>query len=73
MCECKFLSCHFMSRTPFRMNKCLNVKKLLGRSRHDILSLQQAVSDCNVIRTHNHLVRKRTLDHLPFRSVWLND
>ena len=29
-----------------------------------------AVSDCNRIGTHNHLVRKRTLSHLP--KVGLN-
>ena len=39
---------------------CLNVKELLARSRREIWSL----SDCNWIRTHNHLVRKGTLNHL---------
>ena len=39
---------------------CLSVKELLARNRRDIWSL----SDCNVTRTHNHLVRKRTLNHL---------
>ena len=39
---------------------CLNVKELLARSRRHIWSF----SDCNVIRTHNHWVRKRTLNHL---------
>ena len=38
---------------------CLNVKELLARSRREIWSW----SDCNVTRTHNHLVRKRTLNH----------
>ena len=53
-----------MSRTSFRVNPhsivCLNVKELLTRGRHHIWSL----SDSNEIRsTHNHLVRKRTLNH----------
>ena len=38
----------------------LNVKELLARSRRVIWSL----SDCNWIRSQNHLVRKRTLNHL---------
>ena len=49
----------------FRMNLqsivCLNVKELLVRSRRYIWSL----SDSNVIRTHNHLVRKQKLNNLP--------
>ena len=53
-----------MSRTSFRVNPhsiaFLNVKGLLAWSRRHILSL----SDNNVIRTYNHLVRKRTLNHL---------
>ena len=53
-----------MSHTSFRMNLhsivCLNVKELLDGSRRHIWSL----SDRNGIRTHNHLVRKRTLKHL---------
>ena len=53
-----------MSRTSFRVNPhsifCLNVKELLAWRRHHMWSL----SDSSVIRTHNHLVRKRTLDHL---------
>ena len=38
---------------------CLNVKELLARSRHKILSL----SDSNWTRTQNHLVCKWTLNH----------
>ena len=53
-----------MSRTSLRANPhsiiCRNVIELLARSRRHIWSL----SDSNVIRTHNHLVRKRTLDNL---------
>ena len=39
---------------------CLNVKELLARNTRDIWGL----SDCNGTRTHNHLVRKRTFNHL---------
>ena len=39
---------------------CLNIKELLARNRRDISNL----SDCNGTQTHNHVVRKRTLNHL---------
>ena len=39
---------------------CLNVKELIAQNRRNILSLSKS----NGIRTHNHLVRKRTLNHL---------
>ena len=59
-----------MSRTSFWVNlhsiPCLNVKELLARSRGHIRSL----SDSNGIRTHNHLVRKRTFNHLPKPVNW---
>ena len=61
-----------MSCTSFRVNLhsivCLNVKELLARSRRHIWSL----SDSNGIRTHNHLVRKRTLNHLAKLAKWLS-
>ena len=47
---------------------CLNVKELLARSRHHIWSL----SDSNEIRTQNHLLRKRTLNHLAKLTRWLS-
>ena len=52
---------------------CLNIKELFARNRRDIWSL----SDSNMIRSHNHLVRKRTLNHLVkwlsvcLRTKWL--
>ena len=46
----------------------LNVKKLLARRSPDIWSL----SDCNGTRTHNKLVRKRTLNHLAKLTNWLS-
>ena len=58
-----WLSVIIMSRTSFRVNLhsilCLNVKELLAGSRCFIWSLIEN----NGIRTHNHLVRKRTLHH----------
>ena len=39
---------------------CLNVKELLARNRRNIWSL----GENNTIGTHNHLVRKGTLNHL---------
>ena len=46
---------------------CLNIKELLARNKRDIWSL----SDSNGIRTHNHLVGKRTLNHLAKVSKWI--
>ena len=46
----------------------MNVKELLARSRHHIWWL----SDCNGTRTHNHLVRKRTINHLAKLAKWLS-
>ena len=46
---------------------CLNVKELLARNRRGIWTL----SDNHGIRTHNHLVRKRTLNHLA-KPILLN-
>ena len=39
---------------------CLNVKELLAQNRREIWRL----SECNWTRTHNHLLRKRTLNRL---------
>ena len=54
-----------MSGTSFGVNPhcivCLNVKELFARSSRHICS----VVDNNGIRTDNHLVRKRKINHLP--------
>ena len=47
----------YVFQSESALYSCLNVKKTLARSRLEILSL----SDYNWTRTHNHLVRKRTL------------
>ena len=60
-----FLSCHVRVSEWIHTQcsltySCLNVKKLLAQSRHEIWRL----SDCNWTRTQNHLVLKQTLNHL---------
>ena len=61
-----------MSHKSFRVNPhsivCLNVKELLAQSRCHIWNL----SDSNLIRTHNHLVCKPTLNHLAKLAKWLS-
>ena len=47
---------------------CLNVKELLARNRRHIWRL----SDCNGTRTHNHLICKRTVNHLAKLAKWLS-
>ena len=55
-------SCHvtYAFHSESTLYSCLNGKELLARSRREIWSL----SDCNWTRTHNRLVRKRTLKQL---------
>ena len=55
-------SCHIMYAFQIysTLSSCLIVKESLPQSRRKIWSL----SDCNWTRTHNHLVHKRTLNHL---------
>ena len=55
-------SCHvtYAFQSESTLYSCLNVKELLARSRRKIRSL----SDWYWTRTQNHLVRKRTLNHL---------
>ena len=56
---CSFhVTCRFQREITFY--NCLNIKELLARNRYNIWSL----SDCNRTRTHDHLVRKRTVTHL---------
>ena len=43
---------------------CGKIKQLLAQNKRLIWSL----SDCNATRIHNHLVRKRTLDHLTIKT-----
>ena len=61
-----------MSRTRSRVNLhsivCLNIKELLAQSRHHDWRL----SDSNGMWIHNHLARKRTLNHLAKSAKWLS-
>ena len=57
LCSCHVTYAFQSERTLY---SCLNVKELLARSRHEIWRL----SDSNWIRTQNHLVHKRILNHL---------
>ena len=54
--------CHvtYAFQSDYTLYICLNVKEFLAPNKSDIWSL----SDCNWTRMHNHLVRKRTLNHL---------
>ena len=54
--------CHdtYALQSESTLYSCLNIKELLARSRREIWSL----SDCNWTLTQNHLVSKRTLNHL---------
>ena len=63
--NCMFLSCQIRFQSESTLYICLNVNELLARRRREIWSL----SDCNWIRIHNHLVRKRTLNHLAKLAV----
>ena len=58
------LACHV--RVSEWIYSCLNAKELLARNMRHIWSL----GDCNGIRNHNHLVRKRTLVHLAKLAKW---
>ena len=55
-------------QNEFTLYNCLNFKKLLARNRRDIWSS----SDSNRIQTHNHLIHKRTLNHLSKMDKWLS-
>ena len=66
--RCMFLSCHVCVLGESKPYSCLNAKKLLAQNRYDMWSL----SDCNGIPTHNHLVRKQTLNHLAKLDKWLS-
>ena len=58
----------YVFQSESTLYSCLNVKEFLARSRREIWSL----SDCNWTRTQNHLVHKRTLNHLAKLAKWLS-
>ena len=57
----------YLLQSKSTLYSCLNVKELLAKNRRGIWSL----SDCNWTRTHNHLSRKRTRNHLAKLTKWL--
>ena len=59
-CDCMFLSCDVAFQRESALISCVNVKELLARRRRHIWSLSYS----NGIPNHNHLVRKRTRNHL---------
>ena len=66
--DCMFLSCHYAFQSESTLYSRLNVKELLVWSRHVIWSL----SGCNWTQNQNHLVRKRTRNHLAkLPNVWV--
>ena len=62
-------SCHvtYVFQNISTLYSYLNVKEHLAQSRLKIWSL----SDCNWTRTQNHLICKRTLNHLAKLAEWL--
>ena len=50
------------------LDSCLNGKELLAQSRREVWRL----NDCCWTRTQNHLVLKRTLNHLAKLAKWLS-
>ena len=63
-------SCHvtYALQSESTLYSCLNVKELLAGSRRKIWNL----NDSNWTRTQNHLVHKRTLNHLASLAKWLS-
>ena len=46
------------------LNCCLSTRIKLNMNINFFLNTNENLSDCNWTRTHNHLVHKRTLNHL---------
>ena len=72
ICTVELTVCSFHVTYAFQSESahynCLNVKDILGQSRRVMWSL----SDCNWNLTQNHLLRKRTLNHVAKRLKWLS-
>ena len=67
--DCMFLSCHVRaSEWIHTLYSCMNVMELIVCNRRQIWSL----SNCKGTLTHNHLVRKQTLNHLATLAKWLS-
>ena len=59
---------YVMHNARYTLYSCLNIKKLVPRSKREIWSF----SDSSWTRTHNRLVHKRTLNHLAKLANWLS-
>ena len=72
ICRVHFTVCSYHVTYAFQSESTLyswlNFKELLAWRRLVIWSL----TDCNETRTHNHLVRKRTTNHLARLAKWLS-
>ena len=72
ICRVHLTVCYYHVRYGFQSDStlyiCLNGKEILARNRRDISSL----SDYNGTPTHNHIVRKWTLNHLAKLTEWLS-
>ena len=72
ICVVHLTVCYYHVTSAFQSEStlcsCLNIKELLMWNKRDIWSL----SDCNWTRIHNHLVWKRTLNHLAKLAKWLS-
>ena len=56
-----------LKRYPGRLMNVLctfNIRFVPSKKRHDMFINKYNINDCNWTRTHNHLVCKRTLNHL---------
>ena len=67
LCQC-FVEGFFMNLTSWDFTK--NWTHLLSSLYQ--LFFRKSEDHCNVIRTHNHLVRKRTFNHLDKLAKWLS-
>ena len=66
--DCIWYHVTYAFQSKSTLCSCLNIKELLAPNRRDIWSL----SDSNGIWTYNHLVHKRTLNHLAKLTKWLS-
>ena len=60
----------YLFQSESALCSCLNVKELFTQNTRLFWSIW-SLSECNGIRTHNHLARKRTLKHLAKLTKWL--
>ena len=69
--RCIWLYVLIVSHTRFRVNPDSIVAQISKNSLIEA-GAKSELSDCNWTRTHNHLVHKRTLNHLAKLAKWLS-